>query len=181
MACVQLTLLVLNALLSIPHTSASVAAAVLSLVDCLALGYLSHTEHSRSLQPSTLISCYLMLSAFFDGAQVRTLWLLPGPHQIAAVSTAAFALKAVLLLLEATEKRSILAPIYRAISIESTSGIFSRSLFWWLNPLLRRGYMNLLSVEDLTDIDPKLASETLQNLLEASWSASKRRYPLRVQ
>jgi len=165
--------LVLNALPTTPHTSASAAAAALSLMDCFALAYLSYLEHIRSFRPSTLINFYLLLSALFDGVQVRTLWLLPGPHRLAAVFTAAFALKILLLLLEATEKRSLLRPVYRSVAIESTSGIINRSLFWWLNSMLWQGYRSLLLPEGLITIDLALASKTVHASLEYHWAKSE--------
>ncbi|KAJ0288366.1 hypothetical protein CBS470a_004951 [Colletotrichum nupharicola] len=168
----NLALLVLWATTSsaaITHTRATIPAAVLGLLASLGVGLLSWLEHDRSVRPSFVLSTYLFLSVLLDTARARTLWML-GPNQtIPAIFTCTLALKAVMILLESTEKRRILVPQHKGYSKEVTSGTFNRSVFFWLTSLFINGYRNILKLEDLYPLDPKLASEPLYKKLADAW------------
>lgn len=129
----QTALLVLHALHPILRTRATLAAATLGVLDGLALCFLSHSEHNHSVRPSAIINAYLLLTLPFDVARSRTLWLARATRPIAATFTSALCIKVIILIAEAVEKRSILLDRYRHSSPETTSGIYSRSFFWWLN------------------------------------------------
>lgn len=49
--------------------------------------------------------------------------------------SSAVGIKSMILIIEAIEKRSILLDRYMHVSPEATSGIYSRSFFFWLNKL----------------------------------------------
>ena len=53
-----------------------------------------------------------------------------------------------LLVTEAIEKRHILLREYQYMSPEATSGIYSRSFFFWLNQLMTTGFNRVLNNED---------------------------------
>jgi len=89
---------------------------------------------------------------------------------IAIVSTVAIGAKTLLVFLEAVEKRGILKTEFAGYPPEATAGFYSRSLFWWLNPLFRIGYSNVLSVRDLFILDKELSSERLLAMFEERWS-----------
>jgi ATP-binding cassette subfamily C (CFTR/MRP) protein 1 len=129
----QIALLILHALNPILRTRATIAAASLSVLDGLALCLLSHSEHNYSVRPSTIINAYLFLTLPFDVSHSRTLWLGRATRPIAAAFTSALAIKLIILIAEAIDKRAILLDRYRHSSPEVTSGIYSRSFFWWLN------------------------------------------------
>jgi len=79
---------------------------------------------------------------FLDIARARTRRLLPeypAREVVAGIFTASVGVKAVVIVLEGLGKRSILLEAWREASRESTSGVFNRSLFWWLNGLLVSG------------------------------------------
>ena len=129
-------------------------------------------EHEKSVQPSFLLNGYLFATLLFDIARARTLWLRQYNHYnevIAIVFTASVALKAVILLLEAVEKRRILKPRFKAYPPEAISGIYNKSFFWWLNPLFRRGFSNLLFIEELYTLDKHLAAEYVHERLQRTW------------
>jgi ATP-binding cassette subfamily C (CFTR/MRP) protein 1 len=154
-----------------PHlakTRVSVPSAVITLVGYLALPILSFAEHVKSVRPSSLLNGYLLVSLLCDVTRARTLWLIAG-NKIASDFTATVALKFVLLLLEAVEKRRILLPTFESYPPEATSGIFSRCFFWWLNPLFRKGLRKTLSLNDLYGLDKHLLSDYLDNLLNSAW------------
>jgi ATP-binding cassette, subfamily C (CFTR/MRP), member 1 len=169
-ASLQLAVLVLWSTNSYFITRLSIASAAVNVLVALGLALLSHLEHVKSIRPSFIITFYLLASLIFDVARVRTQWLLWASDTVAAVLTSSVAVKLVMLVLEAVEKRRILLATYHDLSPEITSGIFSRGLFWWLNPLLVNGFKRILSVNDLFPINEKLASDRLSEDLQARWN-----------
>lgn len=125
------------------------AGAALVFVDGLLLVFLLHAEHTRSVQPSTLITVYLLVTLLFDCVAARTLWGSEGAGVIARLLISTAAVKLVMLATEAWEKRAILLAHYQRLSPEATSGILSLSVFWWLNPLLKTGFGRFLTDQDL--------------------------------
>lgn len=142
----------------------------------LALCLLSYAEHTRSVRPSFILNTYLFCSLLFDSAHTRTLWLRRVDQfdlVIAIVTTIAVGVKLLLLILEAVEKRGILKPEYKGYPPEATAGFYNRAFFWWLNPLFKKGFSNILSVEDLNVLDKELSSERLLAKFEERWSNCK--------
>lgn len=168
----QLALLVLWVRPSAIKTRTTVPTTTVSVIGSLLFCLLSYTEHLHSVQPSLLLNVYLFVTLLFDIARARTLWLRQYNHYnevITIVFTATVALKAVILLLEAVEKRWILQPKYKAYPPEAVSGIYNRSFFWWLNQLFQRGFSKLLFIDDLFTLDKHLAAEYLQERLQGAW------------
>ncbi|KAG4434582.1 hypothetical protein IFR05_009938 [Cadophora sp. M221] len=169
-AVLQLALIVLWSSSNVYFkTRLSIASTVLNLLAALGLGLLSHLEHVKAIRPSFAIAAYLFVSLIFDVARVRTQWLLPTNYPVAAVLTAAVAVKFLMLLLETFGKRRILLAAYRGLSPENTSGLFSRGFFWWLNSLLTNGFKNVLSADDIFPINESLSSRKLTNDLQSRW------------
>ncbi|KAF5718138.1 multidrug resistance-associated 1 [Fusarium mundagurra] len=155
----------------LPTSKPQIVAAALVFVNGLLLALLSYVEHTRSVRPSTIINVYLLFTALFDCAIARTLWLLDGAHAVARLFTAATSAKALILVSEAWEKRSILRVQYRDLSPETTSGILGRSVFWWINPLMKLGFSNFLTEHDLYPIEKSLLGKRLFAQVEKSWHA----------
>jgi len=133
----QTALLVFYALKPTLRTRATVAAAVLTLVDALGLCVLSHAEHLYSMRPSAIINVYLLITLIFDIARARTLWIHDaGAKSLAAVFSSTIGVKVMVLVIEAIEKRSILLDRYRHSSPYVTSGIYSRKSAFHPNNLL---------------------------------------------
>ncbi|KAF4960481.1 hypothetical protein FGADI_923 [Fusarium gaditjirri] len=153
----------------LPTSQPQIAAAALVFVNGLLLALLSYVEHTRSVRPSTIINVYLLFTSLFDCAIARTLWLLDGAHAVARLFTAATSAKALILISEAWEKRSILRVQYRDLSPETTSGILGRSVFWWINPLMKLGFSNFLTEHDLYAIENSLLGKRLFAQMEKSW------------
>ncbi len=165
----QLALVALWAKPITTKTTASVADAALSSVGALALAILSFVEHERSIRPSLVIQSYLSLTILLDAARVRTLWLQSYNGAVAAITTVSFTVKLFLVIIEATEKRDILRPKWKPTSPEATSGLFSRSVFWWLNGLFRTGFERSLCMEDLLPLDKHLTCDYLYDRLQTAW------------
>ena len=144
--------------------------------------FLSYLEHERSVRPSPVLNTYLLASLFFDAVQARSFWL-QDVRNIAATFTAAMSLKALLLSLEAHEKTPYLRRPFCDWPPETTSGVFSQTLFWWLNPLLRKGFRSILDVRDLFVLDSELSSDFLRRRLLTRWSTQTKihRYSLLFQ
>ena len=172
----QIAQTVLWALPSAVSTKASIAANALLSIGVVFLACLSYAEHTRSVRPSFILNTYLFCSLLFDIARARTLWLRSTDsfnEIIAIVTTVAVAVKAMILVLEAVEKRHILKSEYAAYPPEATAGFYNRAVFWWLNPLFKNGFSNFLTVEDLSVLDKELSSERLLAMFEERWSKGK--------
>ena len=168
--CVQLALLVLWTLPSpIPRTRVSVASTSFSLINTVVIGTLSYVEHKRSIRPSVILNVYLFFSLLFDATQVRTLWLLGGSHAITIMLTIGVTIKAIIAWLEALGKGSLLSPSFQSDSPEALSGIYSRSVFWWLNHLLKAGWQKILTFGDLYALHEELESDALGKMLGERW------------
>jgi len=105
---------------------------------------LSHLEHTKSIRSSALLHFHLFFSVLSDAVQLRTLWEIQGLETVAQVFSSAFVLKVALLVFEATEKGGVLNTPYRSSAPEAKSGLYNRSLFWWLNPFLAVGFKCLV-------------------------------------
>ncbi|TEY52525.1 hypothetical protein BOTCAL_0257g00150 [Botryotinia calthae] len=103
---------------------------------------------NRSVKPSTLISLYLAFSTGLAVPQARTLYNVPGQLHLAIQ--------------------------YQTLATEATSGIFSSSLFLWMNALFKRGHSKVISFEDLGHIDSNLGSAALHQKLQDSWKQRNR-------
>ncbi|KXH32504.1 hypothetical protein CSIM01_13585 [Colletotrichum simmondsii] len=168
--CLQIALITLWSLPTAPKTKTSAAESAISLIEAIAIGALSYTEHKRSVRPSLLLGAYLVLTIILDTAHARTLWIRDGLTPIAGVFTASLAIKAVILVLEETPKRAYLSDSEKDVAVECTTGVVSRSLFWWLNGLFFQGFRLLIGLEDLGSIDPKFDSAVLLDRLDSVWS-----------
>lgn len=108
-----------------------------------------------------------------DAARVRTAWIRGGSLPLAVACTVAIAIKLVSLVTEAIEKRGILLSRYKTISPESTSGIYNRGIFYWLNSLLWKGFGGILAVHDLYPVDAGVRSDDIHRELARGWARKK--------
>ncbi|PQE21513.1 ABC multidrug transporter protein [Rutstroemia sp. NJR-2017a BVV2] len=151
------------------HTPVSVPAAALSVIATIGLAALSNLENNRSTHPSLLICTYLIMSTLLDIAQTRTLWLQHRSTALSALFTCSVLAKTILLWLEAFEKKSFLKEPYSKYPPEALAGVINTSFFWWLNTLIRKGHGNILSLDDLFDIDKALSSSSLEARMQTAW------------
>lgn len=173
----QTVLLIFHALNPSLRTRATIAASSLTFLDALGLCMLSHSEHMHSVRPSMIINVYLLLTLPFDVMRARTLWLGGGTKSIAAVFTSTLGIKLMALIAEAIEKRGILLDRYRNSSPEVTSGIYSRSFFWWLNKLMTIGYHRVIEDQDLYPIDGEMSSAFLRDHGQQVWNGAIQNRP----
>ncbi|OBT87528.1 hypothetical protein VE02_03750 [Pseudogymnoascus sp. 03VT05] len=171
-AGLQLAILVLWIVSSGQRNITSVASSSLAFGSALLLCVLSHFEHKRTVQPSTIIETYLFFSIGFDAVQLRTLWK-QSATTLAAMLSASLVVKISVLFLEARSKKDILTKSYSNLSPETTSGIFGRSTFYWIKPLLMAGFTSTISIEESPPLDKELSSESLHNRLQRTWDRSR--------
>ncbi|KAH8701001.1 putative multidrug resistance-associated protein [Talaromyces proteolyticus] len=169
LTAMNLALLGLQAGIPSQRTSVTVATAALVFVTSLGLCVLSRFEHIRSIRPSPIINAYLLLTLVFDIARVRSLFRTNADKSIAACFSSMIGVKVMVLLVEAIEKRDLLLEPYRHLSPEETSGIYSKSFFFWLNQLMTSGFRRLLRNSDLYPIDREMRSEALQTRMQRTW------------
>ncbi|KFY37136.1 hypothetical protein V494_04888 [Pseudogymnoascus sp. VKM F-4513 (FW-928)] len=170
-AGLQLAILVLWIVSSGQRNKTSIASSSLTFGSALLLYVLSHFEHTRTVRPSTIIETYLFFSIGFDAVQLRTLWN-QSATTLAATLSASLVVKIAALFLEAKSKKDMLTKSYSNLSPETTSGIFSRSTFYWIKPLLMAGFTSTISVDESPPLDKELSSESLHNRLQRTWGRS---------
>lgn len=153
------------------------AASTLLVADALGLLLLSHREHIHSTRPSSIINTYLLVTILFDTARMRTLWIQHAPKALAILSSATLAVKLIIALTEAVEKRSILLSHYQNDSPEATSGIYSRALFWWLNRIMRTGFQRVIQDVDLFPIEEGISSAVLKKYSQSLWDKAPKSHP----
>ncbi|TDZ38047.1 ABC transporter FUM19 [Colletotrichum spinosum] len=135
----------------------------MQLVTGLIMMPLSLLEHSRGRRPSVLLSLYLLITLLFDIAHTRTLWLLEttqGTLTQAQLSSAAIALKILILILESLKKAG--SEIQGPRSPETNSGIFGLSTYFWVNGLLLTGFRKQLTGGDLIPLDDSIDVERIK-------------------
>lgn len=143
----------------------------------MGLCLLSHVEHVYSTRPSTIINIFLFITLLFDIAYTRSLWIENAPTPIAAVFTCTIAVKLMSAIAEATEKRNILLSRYQTSNPESTSGIYNRAFFWWLNNLMMIGFRRIIKDDDLFPIEEDMSSVVLVKRFQKEWSTANKARP----
>jgi ATP-binding cassette, subfamily C (CFTR/MRP), member 1 len=152
-----------------PITRLSVTSAALGFISALSVLILVGIEHSRIVRPSSLILLYLLASIVADAVQVRTLFLRGYAATLARLACGSLGSRVFLLVLESWSKRSYLKPVEDGYSPEELASVFSRSVFWWLNPILFLGNRKILVLEDLYPLNSVLDSSSLKSRILYSW------------
>ena len=137
---------------------------------------LSAYEHTRTVAPSSVIGLYLLGSLIFDVARLRSLFLLhtSATKSIGTILALSTAIKIGVIFSEAASKRNILQARYQNLPPESTSNVYSRSVFWWLNGLLRHGSLRVLRVGDLYEMDESLSSAVVGRKFQQAWNSTNK-------
>ncbi|KAG9238182.1 ABC multidrug transporter [Amylocarpus encephaloides] len=167
---IQLTLLVEWALESEGRTRTTTAAGAFAVIDAFLIVSLSLYEHTHSIRPSIVLEVYLFFTLLFDIVRARTLWLIDADHTATVMFTSSVALKAVVLGLEAHQKRgSWIQPEDNLRSREETNGAFGQASFSWLIHLINTGYKSALSMPDLYPLAQDMRSEDIGARFDVRW------------
>ncbi|KAJ4147637.1 hypothetical protein LMH87_002148 [Akanthomyces muscarius] len=164
LAILQLALAIIGSR-AVQFRQSIIASTVLNLVASLSMGALSVFEHARDARPSIILNIYLPLTLLFDLASIRTFWLSSSGHDSAVftgVFTAAVAVKAFIVLLEAKQKGHWISSQDAKRSPEETSGIYGLATCTWLARLLCTGYKVILKSQHLYPLEPSMSAEHLQ-------------------
>lgn len=153
-------------------TRAAIACVVVDLIATFMLALVSYFEHYRNTRPSSIIGIYLTVSIVFNAARVRTLFATDDARPLGIILLIATVIKSSLLVLELKEKREMLIAKEEFNAPEATSGFFNRLVFWWLNPLLLRGYKTPLQENSLFEVQPSLIGEQELLALYEKWEKS---------
>ncbi len=145
------------------------ASNLLSLVAATAICVLSFLEHGRNVEPSTLLTSYLVATIFSDVIQAGLLYVAQNLCNPWGLASATFAAKLVLLALEGQTKRHILREPYDKLSPEETVGYFGVVFFWWVNRILKMGYSKVLSLEDMPPLGRSLDVMKTREVMQREW------------
>lgn len=161
----QLALLISSARSSNGASFYDISEASLSLSASLGLIWLSTWAHNRSIRPSSLTAAYMLAKLIY--------YLLSAPVSNRFRSgTFAFAIPCsalFLLILEIQSKSQILVDSYVCEPPEATTSFFGNMLFWWINPILARGYSMVLVEDDIPILDQDTSSKSLRQAILQSW------------
>lgn len=104
-----------------------------------------------------------------DAVQAGLLYVAQNLCNPWGLATAISAARFGLLILEGQTKRPILREPYDKLSPEETSGFFSVAFFWWVNKVLRIGYTNVLSLDDMPPLGKPLDAMKTRIAMQREW------------
>jgi len=122
-----------------------------------------------------LLGIYLIFSILLDIPQFRTLLLRRDPHfrPLASVFCLSVVAKLCLLVLEETPKVPTSDESWKKAAPEGVGGVVNRSIFWWINDLMMRGYRRLIGLADLDPLQNKFDSSSLLARIDERWRYSE--------
>jgi ATP-binding cassette subfamily C (CFTR/MRP) protein 1 len=140
----------------------------ISCFGALALCGLSYVEHRRAARPSNLLVLYVLSCLL--GHAIELFMLLPSSNsQSLSFLFATIILELAVLAIESHTKEAILLPRSQQLAPEELEGILGRTFFWWINPILLKGYRSILTDADLPHMEEELSSLTLRRKVQWSW------------
>ncbi|KAJ3499459.1 hypothetical protein NLG97_g302 [Lecanicillium saksenae] len=164
----------------VPRTDATVACLAICIVASCFMLLCSYREHIYTLRPSTPLIVFLCTSLILDLARTRTLFYYSNNDPVAIVNAVGYGIKLLLFVAENGEKRKWLKPQWENVSREETSGVLSRSLFIWLNPLFVQGFGGRLTLEKLFSLDAEIDAAARPIKLMEKWESSELYTPDRL-
>ncbi|ETS83861.1 hypothetical protein PFICI_05737 [Pestalotiopsis fici W106-1] len=171
LCALQLSYLLLS---DVERSQSHLLAARLSSVASAVLCVLSFLEHGRSVQPSTLLTSYLLVATLSDAINAGLLFVARNLCSSEDLTLAIFATRFALLILEGRTKTSILREPYDELSPEETSGFFGVAFYWWVNKILRNGYSRVLSLDDMPAFGKSLDVGRTRDAMQREWDTIKK-------
>lgn len=145
------------------------ASAALSALAALALVAMVIFEYRHSLNSSTLNSAMLTILSFVDIIKARSFFLRDGLATVGALSVAAAALKAAIVILQEVPKPRVAELANKGPSSEASCGLWNQAFCFWVNKILLRGTRNPLTMKDLEYLGPDFSSARLDATFEGIW------------
>jgi ATP-binding cassette subfamily C (CFTR/MRP) protein 1 len=174
----QLLFLAFRSQIAVLRTKASLPADTLQVVATAAAFYASFIEDQRSVQPSDILTLYFSASSVLSVPRLRSLWLISSVIVCRALATIAFVLTVFTLVLECSTKAEFLRPQYRHITKEQAQSIWGRTFFIYTIPFFRAGFSNILSLDNVLDVDQELQGQIAGQKLRDAWVFTKGRHRL---
>ncbi|KAJ5725037.1 multidrug resistance-associated protein [Penicillium malachiteum] len=151
-------------------TEISLASSILDVIAIGAAIVFSFLSDQRAVSPSHLLTLYFSLGSILSIPRLRSLWLIHSDTTCRSLWTAIFIFTTLAAFAESATKESMLLPEVRnKASKEELHGIWGRSLFFWINSVLRDGYRVTLQVDDLPDIDENLCIPIAGQKIQNAW------------
>jgi hypothetical protein len=104
-----------------------------------------------------------------DFNRLYSLYIIDGTVVVAIILTSVEAVKFIILILESWSKRAALRQPYSNYPPEALAGTISLSTFWWLNHLMWLGYKHSLTLNMLSELDPKMSAKNTSQRFSAGW------------
>lgn len=148
---------------------------VINLVSLGVVFAIQYIEHWRSRVPSAVVLLYWLFLVIIDGIKLRSLvsqhmFRVHVPYFV--VFTASVGLAALELVLEWLVPKRLSA--YDALGDEDEcpvayANIFSKLTFSWMTPMMRYGYKEFLTQDDLWNLRKRDATRSTSKTFERSW------------
>ena len=141
-----------------------------STLAALGLSLLLLLEQQRSSKPSDLATLYLLASILCDAVYLTM------PSETARQTNASrpvllrCSIHVALLVLESCAKHPAFSLLSKDQSPGELHGVLSRALFTWINPILLRGYRNMLVDKDLPSLSRDVKPEFIRSAILQTWS-----------
>lgn len=109
------------------------------------------------------------MTIVLDIIRLYSVYIINGTVVVAIILTTVEAVKFIVLILESWSKRAALRQPYSNYPPEALAGTISLSTFWWLNRLMWLGYKNSLTLNMLSELDPKMSAKNTSQKFSAGW------------
>ncbi|KAI0189383.1 putative ABC transporter [Xylaria flabelliformis] len=141
-----------------------------SALAALGLSVLLFLEQQRSHKASYLAILYLCASILRDAVYLAMPARTAKPTSSSRPVVVRFTVFSALLVGECYLKRSALHNISDCLLSEYTRGVLNRLLFLWINPILSRGYRNILLPQDVPPLSQDMNSDHTRMAILQAWS-----------
>ncbi|PLB52013.1 P-loop containing nucleoside triphosphate hydrolase protein [Aspergillus steynii IBT 23096] len=154
---------------TVPNSLRDQIPAIASILASSELFVLLRLGHRKTVRPSTSVILYVGLSLIKDliALTLPSHNLTPIEHSLLLIQVV---LEAGLLVAESRSKVQNLHPRYQSLTAEERTGVLGRVFFWWINPVLREGYRDVLVPESLPGVDRALSSKVLRERVIHAWA-----------
>lgn len=169
MSIIQLSVLGLAAT-SVTLRASLVASAALEFVCTLVLAVMLFFQHTRDPSPSHIINIYLPIDILLSIARIRTVYMAASSLSdtaFASLACAAVAVKFVVMILEAQDKRNCLVGVNHGLESEASASIYSRAVFFWLRHLIIAGSSHELQAEDMYPLPKALSANQMAKKIDS--------------
>lgn len=174
--CLNVANLILRSTAHGDYTGSTWAASALGIAAACALSAILYVEHLHAIRASAFLGIYLFLTALLDGTECRS-YITRSLIPLGVLRGVSAAVRLVLLVLEEVPKVNLLIdPIIRnASGGEATSGFWSRTFFFFMSPIFRSGFRDVLRVQNLTAIGIEFSSKRLLATLLTQWQPQEKK------